>query len=429
MRVRPAVHRSNLAADVVVVGGGIGGLSSALALARLGFEVQVLERSPRFAEIGAGLQLAPNATRALRALGVLDEVMDSGVVPRQVVGRNAVTGAVLTYLDLDDVADRYGAPYIVVHRCDLLDALLHACQTEPRIALSPDRLVDFVDDADDDHVVARCTDGWSYPCHIVVGADGLHSTVRHTIHPDQPVNSGFVAYRGAVPTERVPGAPGYRDVVVWIGPGLHFVQYPLRRDGSLFNQVAVFRSDDLIAGRSDWGGPDELARRFACTTDEVRVALEALDKQHRWEMLDREPLERWHRKRTVLLGDAAHPMLQYLAQGCCQAIEDSVALADAIDTQVDSTWSFSSVAKAFTTYERTRLPQASRVQRTARIWGDIWHVDGLAMALRDEAFQLRHPRDYRRIDWLFGPPVAQASGITSLQTGARVHEASSHRAI
>lgn len=232
------------------------------------------------------------------------------------------------------------------------------------------------------------------------------------------MNSGFVAYRGAVPIERVPSAPGYRDVVVWIGPGLHFVQYPLRPDGSLFSQVAVFRSDDLAAGRPDWGGLGELERRFAPTYFEVRRALGAIDTKHRWEMVDREPLERWHRGRTVLLGDAAHPMLQYLAQGCCRAIEDVVALAGAVATHVDSTWSSGSVADAFAAYERARLAQANRVQRTARTWGDIWRVDGLAMALRDEAFRLRHPHDYRRIDWLYGAPLAGSTEITGDAPGA-----------
>jgi 3-hydroxybenzoate 6-monooxygenase len=388
--------------DVVVVGGGIGGLSAALALSRTGRQVHVLERAPTFAEIGAGLQLGPNATRVLAALGVLDDAVALGFLPRRLIARSAVTGRELTHLDLHDgVGKRYGAPYLVMHRADLLEVLLRACQAEATVTLSAGMLVESVDILPD-QAVARCADGSSHAARALVGADGLNSRIRQLVHNDEPVNSGYVAYRGAVPLDAIAEHAPLDSVVVWFGPGLHLVQYPLRADGSLYNQVAVFRSDEFRQGKPDWGGPEELARRFSATRPEVQAALTALGKDRHWEMFDREPLRRFSTGRVVLLGDAAHPMLQYLAQGSCQALEDALAVASAVDRHIDAAWSSEAVRRAYRAYERARVPRAAQVQRSARVWGDIWHVDGMAMLLRDEAFALRNHDDYRRIDWLYG---------------------------
>jgi salicylate hydroxylase len=260
-----------------------------------------------------------------------------------------------------------------------------------------------------DHAVVNCSDDSTYDARVVVGADGLHSNLRPMVSDDPAINSGYVAYRGTVELEKVEHDSTLDNVVVWLGPGLHLVQYPLGSDRSLYNQVAVFRSDEYTAGRTGWGGPEELERRFAGTRPEVRGALSALGKDRRWEMWDRRPLDRWSAGRVVLIGDAAHPMLQYLAQGSCQALEDGVALAAALDQHADAGWSSGAVEKAFSAYESVRVSRASRVQRIARVWGDIWHVDGIAMSLRDEAFSIRRIDDYRHIDWLYGPPFDQAA--------------------
>jgi salicylate hydroxylase len=389
--------------QVLIVGGGIGGLAAAYTLARSGLQVRVLERAPRFAEIGAGLQLAPNATRLLHRFGLLEDVMATAVAPRRLVARNALTGEELTSLDLTAVADRYGAPYIVLHRSDLLDVLLARCEGEGAITLETSKHV--VSTVDDGAVVeVGCADGSVYRAAMVVGADGLYSGLRALVAPDEPICSGYVAYRGAVPLDAVARRSPLEDVVVWFGPGLHLVQYPVR-SAKLYNQVAVFRSDAFAAGAQDWGTPEELDQRFSVCCAPVREALPALGRDRRWPMYDRLPLDRWATGRIALLGDAAHPMLQYLAQGACQALEDAAALADALaGTAAAPNPATEDVTRAFDDYQAARVEQASLVQRTARTWGDIWHVDGLAMALRDEAFRLRAVEDYRHVDWLYGAP-------------------------
>ncbi|MGH9114283.1 MAG: FAD-dependent monooxygenase, partial [Acidimicrobiales bacterium] len=224
--------------ELIVVGGGIGGLTTALGAAIAGCPVRLLERSEKFGEIGAGIQLAPNATRVLAAWGLLDELVEVGVLPRRLVLRSAVSGEELTSLHLDGrFVDTYGAPYVVLHRADLLAALVGACERHPGVTLEVGRDVTDVR-AGDKAVEVLCADGTAYPCAGVVGADGLWSTMRRLLCDDEPVAWEFVSYRGAVPLETVREHPSLDDVVAWIGPGLHFVQYPLRRL-ELYNQVAV----------------------------------------------------------------------------------------------------------------------------------------------------------------------------------------------
>jgi 3-hydroxybenzoate 6-monooxygenase len=391
--------------ETIIVGGGIGGLSAALMLSRAGLRVRVLEQADEFAEIGAGLQLAPNATRLLRRYGLLDDLLSTAIEPRQLVAMHALTGQKLTALDLEQVRSRYGAPYIVMHRHDLLEVILRHCRKEPNLALETAKHVTTVSDVGD-HVAVTCEDGSTYRSEVLIGADGLNSTVRPLVVDDELQPTGYVAYRGAVPVQEVERRAALDAVVVFIGPGMHFVQYPLRR-GELYNQVAVFRSEQYRQGRQDWGTPEELDRVFAAACEAIRVALPSLWRDRRWPMYDRLPAARWSVGRLTLLGDAAHPMLQYLAQGACQAIQDAAALALELPRlRGVGAWPAEEVRAALRGYEDRRLAQASRVQRNARIWGEIWHVDGLAMALRDEAFRLRAEDDFRRIDWLYADSLA-----------------------
>lgn len=388
--------------ELVVIGGGIGGLSAAAAVAATGRPVRVLEQSPQFAEIGAGLQLAPNATRILGRLGVLDQVVAAGVLPQRLVLGDALDGTELTYLDLGDFPRRYGGPYVVLHRSDLLDILVGACR-ENGVALETSKHVTGAETTADG-VVVHCDDGSSYQGIAAVAADGLKSIIRPAVSDDEPIESGFVAYRGAVPIEQATRTAGLTDVIAWIGPGLHFVQYPLR-GGRMYNQVAVFRSRRWEAGHTDWGGPDELDEAFSVTCQHIHDAMPALWRHAHWPMHDREPLDNWITGRVVLLGDAAHPMLQYLAQGACQAIEDAAALAAALHQHAGTDGDPASVDKALRAYQEQRIPRTTRVQRLARTWGDIWHVDGLARTLRNELLRQRAPDDHRHLEWFFGHAV------------------------
>ncbi len=397
--------------DTLVVGGGIGGLSAALCLARRGGAVTVLERSKSFAEVGAGIQLAPNATRVLERLGVLEMILPVAVLPRRLVLADAIGSRELTSLDLTDFPARYGAPYLVLHRDDLLSALLDAC-ARSGVALHTDANVIELRDTGAS-AVAVCADGREFSAGIAIGADGLHSRIRQYFTDDEPVNSGFVAYRGAVPMDQVERHADLRDVVAWIGPGLHLVQYPLR-SGQMYNQVAVFRSQAYLRGAADWGNPAELAAAFAGCSEHVRESLKTLSIANRWPMLDRLPMPGWARGRVALLGDAAHPMLQYLAQGACQAVEDADVLAAELAAAGSTGRPFS---EGLASYAAIRAPRAMRVQRAARTWGEIWHVDGVAKLLRDELLLDRDVADHKHVTWLYEDPAARPESDGSARAG------------
>jgi 3-hydroxybenzoate 6-monooxygenase len=399
---------------ILVAGGGIGGLSAALAAARKGFDVTVLEKAAEFVELGAGLQLAPNATRVLKRFGVLEDVLDAGVLPDRLVLASAITGEELTSLDVRDFDTMYGGPYVVMHRADLLAILYRACAAMPSVELRPNKAVVAVSQPDPGTVVAHCADGSHISGDALIGADGLHSVVRKLIVDSEPICSGYVAYRGAVPVEEVASRSASRDVVAFIGPELHFVQYQVRR-GELYNQVAVFRSRRYEAGEADWGAPDELDERFSVACEQVRIALKAINRDMRWPMYDREPLDTWRNGQAVLLGDAAHPMLQYLAQGACQALEDSDSLASAMAAAVGAG---RGVVDAFEDYQRRRIPATARVQRNARLWGDLWHADGLLQLMRDIYLRERDPDDHRHVVNLYQERPNGGTETGAAHTGA-----------
>lgn len=380
---------------LLIVGGGIGGLATALAVARTGTSVHLVEQAPEFTEIGAGLQIGANATRVMSRLGILDAVERVAVHPERAVMRDAITGEKLTGLTLGDTyRRRYGFPYLVMHRSDLLQILLDACLAEPLITLENNRTVTDVEPGADS-VAVGCADGAAYRAEAVIGVDGLRSRLRRLFANDEPVCSGYVAYRGTMPIEDVATEVDANDVVLWIGPQLHLMQYPIRA-GAVYNQVAVFHSESFATGREEWGTPEELDAVYAQTVEPVRVSAASVSRARHWPLFDREPLDAYVRGRVALLGDAAHPMLQVLGQGACQALEDAVCIADKLAAHPED------VQKGLAAYEEERLPHTTNCQRIARPWAEIWHLtDPLAIALRNRILRSRADDDYSDLDWLY----------------------------
>jgi 3-hydroxybenzoate 6-monooxygenase len=378
--------------DVIIVGGGIGGLSAAFALTRKGLNVRVLERSAEFAEVGAGLQLAPNCTRILGDYGLLDEAKRLGVLPAGMVMKDALDGTVLTSLDLRHLQRRYGSPYLVMHRSDLHGLFLRACQRAGVDLRTSQHVTEYENTGSGARVTLA--DGTGHAASLVIAADGLHSAARQRLVGDQPVNSAYVAYRGAVPIEKVrENNISETDVVVYIGPRCHFVQYPLR-GGEMFNQVAVFESARALAGEEDWGTPDELDAAFAHTTGNIQRGLPLMWRDRWWRMFDRDPIETWVHGRIALLGDAAHPPLQYIAQGAIMAIEDGWVLAEHLAATQDAD-------AALAAYQAVRPEHCRRVLTTSRAWGKLWHLDGDQRDRRNQILRARDPHDYSFTDWLY----------------------------
>ncbi|HET7398857.1 MAG TPA: FAD-dependent oxidoreductase [Intrasporangium sp.] len=388
--------------DVVVVGGGIGGLSTALALTQKGLRVRVLERAAEFGEVGAGLQIAPNCTRILARWGLLEEVKSLGVLPRNIVMKDAVDGSELSRLDLADVEARYGFPYLVIHRSDLHGTLLRACQRAGVDLVTDVKVTGYEQTAVG---AAAVHDGGREEAPVVIAADGLHSVARRLLSDDAPVSSAYVAYRGAMPVEQIAEhSVSLSDVVVYVGPKCHFVQYPLRQ-GEMFNQVAVFESPKALAGQEDWGTPDELEAAFEGTCDMVREGLPLMWRDRWWRMFDREPLMDWVQGRIALTGDAAHPPLQYLAQGAVMAMEDAWVLAEHVGAQLAAGRAADALDwdAALAAYNAVRPEHCRRVLTTARSWGELWHLTGDARLWRNEIMRRRDVRDYGYVDWLYGP--------------------------
>jgi 3-hydroxybenzoate 6-monooxygenase len=384
---------------VIVVGGGIGGLAAALALARKGIEVRVLEQAPEFREIGAGIQLGPNVFKMFARLGLTDTVSRIAWFPDRLVLMDCVTGKEVTRITLgDDFLEKFKFPYAVIHRADLHQAILEACRHSGRIALETSQKVTAIR-ATGDGVAVTLADGAAVAGSALIGADGLWSTVRqHLVKDGNPRISGHIAYRAVLPTDEVPERLRVGSMVIWAGEKTHLVHYPLR-NGEITNLVAVFHSNRYEEGWDSYGDPAELHERFAGTCEEVRTMLGKIEEWRMWVLCDREPIKEWSDGRVTLLGDAAHPMMQYLAQGACMAIEDAVCLADkVVERQGD-------FAAAFRDYQAARYLRTGRVQLMARVYGEVYHASGVIRELRNTWLGARSQADsLEGMAWLYGGP-------------------------
>jgi salicylate hydroxylase len=390
--------RAQLGDDpVVVVGGGIGGLSCALALAAVGIRSIVLEQAPAFAEVGAGIQVGPNMVHALSMLGLKERVLADAWRPGNLIMRDALDGTEVTRVPLgEDLEELFGEPYAVTHRADLLDAIREGAEREPLIDLRTSAKVESFRDRNYG-VDAVLEGGETVGGTLLVGADGLFSSVREQVVGDgAPRRSGHIAYRAVLRREDVPDELWSPDMVLWAGPKTHFVHYPLRQ-GALYNLVAVFHSDRYTESWNEDGDPEELWRRFEGERPEVWELLRRIETWKYWVLCDREPQRPWSRGRVALLGDAAHPTLQYLAQGAAMALEDALCIASELAaTPAD-------VGSALRRYEDGRVIRTARVQLMSRFYGDIYHAGGVTAELRKELLEGRTPERARTgMAWLYG---------------------------
>ena len=361
---------------VAVVGAGIGGLTAALALRRAGLEVRVFEQAPVLREVGAGIQLSPNATRVLARLGVADALARVAVRPEAIEHRRWQDGRVLLRQPLGDEVEReFGAPYYHVYRPDLLGVLRDALPGD--LVRLNRRCVGVAD--------GRVTfeDATTLDADVVVGADGIHSIVRAAVAgADAPRFSGNIAYRGLVAAERLAHLGLPRRGNSFLGPNRHFVHYWVAA-GRLMNFVAVVPGGEWRV--ESWSATGEVADALAEFTGwhpQVTTILAAAACTHRWALYDREPLARWRRGRLVLLGDAAHAMLPFMAQGACQAIEDAAVLARCLTSATRD-----EVPEALARYEAIRAPRATEVQRASRENATLYHLpDGPAQEARDARY-------------------------------------------
>lgn len=383
---------------IIVAGGGIGGLAAAWALARKGKAVQVFEQAPEFGEVGAGIQLGPNVFKMFDYLGLTEAIDRTAVYPGNLIMRDALSGEEVIRVPVgsDAFRARFKFPYGVIHRADIHGAFLEACGNSPLVTLNASRKVVGYEDKGD-RVAVKIDGGTELDGDLLVGADGLWSSVREQLVGDgKPRVSGHIAYRAVIPTPKVPAHLQQTDVVLWAGPKTHLVHYPLRR-GEVYNLVVVFHSSRYEEGWDTYGDPEELRERFKGERPEVLEFLAMVNAWKMWVLCDREPIKGWSKGRVVLLGDAAHPMLQYLAQGACMATEDAVVLANKLDGAKGD------YASAFDAYEKERYLRTARVQLMARFYGEVYHATDVKRDLRNSLLKNASPEGaINGAAWLYG---------------------------
>ncbi|MGW1144332.1 FAD-dependent monooxygenase [Streptomyces sp. NPDC002454] len=383
--------------EIVVAGAGIGGLAAALGLAAAGHRVVVCERNADFTELGAGIQLAPNGLHALAALGLSDEVRRIAVPVGELRFMDGVSGAHVVSMPLDErYRARFGNPYVVVHRGELYRLLLDACRGERRIALRPASPVHGYA-AEGDRVRVRLGTGRELVADALIGADGLHSTVRAQLVGDgEPRTAGITVYRSIVPVERVPGELRSRSVTWWAGPGRHFVHYPIA-GGRYLNLApsAENRPTGTFSGRPV--AASEVQEEFAALCPGARRLLRLGTEWRAWVLVDREPVAVWTDGRVALLGDAAHPMLHYAAQGACLALEDAVVLAGLLRCAPER------IGARLLRYNAVRRGRTARVHRLARASIGLWHARDEAARARNAALGAMSAGDlHAYVAWLHG---------------------------
>jgi salicylate hydroxylase len=381
---------------VLVAGGGIGGLAAALALVRQGFKVTVLEQAPEIGEIGAGIQLGPNAFHAFDALGVGDKARGRAVYTDYMVMHDALDEYQVGKIPTGEAfLKRFGNPYAVIHRQDIHNSLLEGAQETGKVEFITNTRVEHVEQ-DSDTVTVHCTNGKSYTGQALIGADGGKSVVRAQYVNDPPRVTGHVVYRAVVEKKDFPENLQWNAASIWVGPNCHLVHYPLR-GGEQYNVVVTFHSRN----KEEWGVTDgskeEVQSYFQGIAAKPRQLIDLPRSWKRWATADREPIDTWVFGRATILGDAAHPTTQYMAQGACMALEDAVTLGEALRVNHND-WT-----KALALYQKSRVARTARIVLSGREMGRLYHAKGVERLVRNDLWKGRTPeRFYDAMEWLYG---------------------------
>jgi salicylate hydroxylase len=381
---------------VLVAGGGIGGLAAALALVRQGFSVKVLEQSPQIGEIGAGIQLGPNAFHAFDALGIGEKARGRAVYTDEMVMHDALDESLVGRIPTGAAfRKRFGNPYAVIHRVDVHTSLLEGAQETGRVAFQTSTRVERIEQ-DADGVTAHDQNGQAHRGIALIGADGVKSVVRAQYVNDPHRVTGHVVYRAVVDKKDFPTDLQWNAASIWVGPNCHLVHYPLR-GGEQYNVVVTFHSRKQEVWGVTEGSKEEVQSYFQGICPRARQLIDLPKSWKRWATADREPIGQWSFGRVTLLGDAAHPTTQYMAQGACMALEDAVTLGEALRVN-DNDFS-----KAFDLYQRSRVARTARIVLSSREMGRIYHARDVERLVRNDLWKGRTPeRFYDAMEWLYG---------------------------
>ncbi len=386
----------NKSLPILVAGGGIGGLAAALALAQQGFQVKVLEQASQISEVGAGMQLGPNAFHAFDALGVGEQARRMAVYTDYMVMHDAIdeyqvglipTGAAFIA--------RFGNPYAVIHRVDAHNALLEGVLRTGDVELLTDTRVQQIAQHQDE-VWVTDQHGHQHRGQALVGADGVKSVVRSHFVNDPHRVTGHVVYRAVVDKQDFPAELQWNAASIWVGPHCHLVHYPLR-GGEQYNLVVTFQSRQPEEWGVTEGSAEEVQSYFQDICPKARQLIDLPTSWKRWATADRDPIPQWSFGRATLLGDAAHPTTQYMAQGACMALEDAVTLGQALQVHHQD------MAKAFDVYQHSRIARTARIVLSSREMGRIYHAQGVERLVRNDLWRGRTPeRFYDAMEWLYG---------------------------
>lgn len=381
---------------VIVVGGGIGGLAAALALVRQGFSVKVLEQAAEIGEIGAGIQLGPNAFHAFDALGVGEKARGRAVYTDYMVMHDAIDEYQVGKIPTGEAfRQRFGNPYAVIHRVDVHLSLLEGAQETGKVKFLTSTHAERIEQ-DDSSVTVYDQHGNAHRGIAVIGADGVRSVVRAQYVNDPPRVTGHVVYRAVIDKKDFPENLQWNAASIWVGPNCHLVHYPLR-GGEQYNVVVTFHSREKEEWGVTEGSPEEVQSYFQGICPKARQLIDLPKSWKRWATADREPIGQWTFGRATLLGDAAHPTTQYMAQGACMALEDAVTLGEALRVHDND------FVKAFDLYQRSRVARTARIVLSSREMGRIYHAKGVERLVRNDLWKGRSPeRFYDAMEWLYG---------------------------